>query len=59
MTKAKTDDVKNDVPVEQIEFSQEDIKAVREAIRRARQGMAEWNEAAKVDPDKMRRPLTR
>jgi len=50
---------KQDVPLEEVVFTEDQIKVVRESIRRARQGVEEWNERARVDPDKMRRPLTR
>ena len=56
---AKTAKAEANVDAETIEFTPDEIKVVKAAIRRARQGMAEWNTTARVDPDKMRRPLTR
>lgn len=50
---------KQEVSLEKVVFTEDQIKVVRESIRRARQGVEEWNEKARVDPDKMRRPLTR
>ena len=56
---ANTTNAEAKVDVETIEFTPDDIKVVKAAIRRARQGMVEWNTTARVDPDKMRKPLTR
>ena len=44
---------------DEVVFTEDQIKVVRESIRRARQGVEEWNERARVDSEKMRRPLTR
>lgn len=43
---------------EKVDFTADEIKAVRAAIRRARQDMIEWEKASRVDPEKMRIPMT-
>jgi len=40
-------------------FSPEDIAAVQKAIRRAKEDMAEWKKASRVDPLKMITPISR
>lgn len=40
-------------------FTQEDVAAVKKAIRRAKEDMAEWKKASRIDPLKMITPISR
>ena len=42
-----------------VDFTDDQVNRVQEAIRRSQQDMNSWREQSKVDPQKMKEPLTR
>lgn len=39
-------------------FTKKEVETVRAAIRKAREEVQEWNLRARVDPEKMRQPMS-
>lgn len=42
-----------------VQFTPGQVQQVQEAIRRAERDMSNWREQSRVDPQKMKEPLTR
>lgn len=42
-----------------VQFTPDQVRQVQEAIRRAERDMSNWREQSRVDPQKMKEPLTR
>jgi len=45
--------------VKAVQFTQDQVHQVQEAIRRSERDMNEWREKSRVDPQKLKEPLTR
>lgn len=59
-TDRKTMDAPNtSVQTPAVNFTADQVSRVQEAIRRSQQDMNNWREQSKVDPQKMKEPLTR
>lgn len=42
-----------------VRFSADQVQQVQDAIRRAERDMTDWREKSRVDPEKIKQPLTR
>ena len=45
--------------IKAVQFTQDQLHKVQEAIRRSERDMNEWREKSRVDPQKLKEPLTR
>jgi hypothetical protein len=57
-TKSKESAVGDSKPMP-VRFSPDQVQQVQEAIRRAERDMTDWREKSRVDPEKIKQPLTR